>query len=572
MARRTSPRTPAPGTRPAPAAGASAKRPVSAARRRATAAAPPTEQPAAPIVLPPWWALAALAAFAILLFAAPPDANAFWGVNGFRSLRLDGRLGLLACAFIAALLAIRPWRSASQWWGVALPIAIVIAFPMRERIHFLGDTQVRLRSIAALHEGVVAESMRQWSATLHAAPLDLLVNLLGPAVLTRIGLTPVTSVSFVSLAIAIAFFAGLWRVSGRLLPEGGGRVALGLALATAGTLQLFAGFAESTGLLLACAAWWWAAMLVPLDRPARATAVAATWLVMALAHRVGFVMLLPLAWRALGTPLAGDKPPVRRRLLVLSGIATAVAAGVLVLAGGGGQLASDIRDLLGRMPPVMRGDDLLNTLALIAPLAVLAPLVAGFGAAREPRARLIAIAALPLLVLAPLLPVAERGLGAVRDFDLSAQLGFTLTLLGGLVLATLPEPRRRGVLAFGLPVLALAAFAWLGVNASPRASERRVERLAQGPPRLPAPQLGTTFLFLGQRAMDLGRPAVAGACYDSAFAIGGNPRRALLAAEAWAVAGDTAQALRDIAIARSRDLSPALQRAARQIEAAVAPR
>jgi len=553
----------------APAPAKSRRRPG----RRRPAATPP-RRPPGPLVLPPWWALTALAAFALLLFAAPPDSNAFWGVNGFRSLRLDGRLGLLACACVAALLAIRPWRSVSAWWGVALPLAIVIAFPMRERIHLLGDTQVRLRSIASFHEGVVVESLRQWSATLHAAPLDLLVNLLGPALLTRLGLTPVTSVSFVSLGLAVAFFAGLWRVSGRLLPEGEGRVAFGLALATAGTLQLFAGFAESTGLLLACVVWWWATMLAPLDRPQRATAVAAGWLVVTLAHRVGFVMILPLAWRALGTPMAGDQPPMRRRLLVLSGIALGLAASALVLAGGGGQLASDVRDLLasGRFPRLMRGDDLANTLALIAPLAVLAPVVAGVGAAREPRARVLAVAALPLLLLAPLLPVADRGLGAMRDFDLNALLGFTLTLLAGLLLGTLPEPRRRGVLAFALPVLALAAFAWLGVNAAPRASERRAERLAQGPPRLPAPQLGTTFLFLGQRAMDLGRPGNAGAFYDSAFAIGGNPRRALLAAEAWAVAGDTAHALRDIAIARSRDLSPALQRAAKQIEAAVTPR
>ena len=54
--------------------------------------------------------------------------------------------------------------------------------------------------------------------------------------------------------------------------------------------------------------------------------------------------------------------------------------------------------------------------------------------------------------------------------------------------------------------------------------------------------------------------------------MGGNPRRALLAAEAWAVAGDTAATLRDLAIARSHDLTPALQRAAKQIEAAVLPR
>src|SRR5947207_6034538 len=126
-------------TRPVPPAAPrrTAPRPARAGRRRVPERA--SRHPVEPAVPPPWWALAALGAFALLLLAAPPDSNAFWALNGFRSLRLDGRLGLLACAAVAALLGLRRWRSPLAGWVVALPLAVVLAFPMRERIHFLGD-------------------------------------------------------------------------------------------------------------------------------------------------------------------------------------------------------------------------------------------------------------------------------------------------------------------------------------------------------------------------------------------------------------------------------------------------
>src|SRR5258706_8702581 len=88
---------------------------------------------------------------------------------------------------------------------------------------------------------------------------------------------------------------------------------------------------------------------------------------------------------------------------------------------------------------------------------------------------------------------------------------------------------------------------------------------------LAEPQRGTLHEFLGQRAMNLGQARAAGAYFDRAFEIGGNRRRLLLAAEAWATAGDTAAARRSLARARAgATLSPELETAAARIEALIA--
>src|SRR5262249_112513 len=114
--------------------------------------------------------------------------------------------------------------------------------------------------------------------------------------------------------------------------------------------------------------------------------------------------------------------------------------------------------------------DLLNALLVVAPLAALAPWLAGAGAAREavrrPDLRLGLLTALPLLAaLIWLFPVGDSGLGAHRDWDANLLLGTALTVCGGILLARLPARRLRGALMGVLPALALAAGGWVAVNA-----------------------------------------------------------------------------------------------------------
>jgi len=229
----------------------------------------------------------------------------------------------------------------------------------------------------------------------------------------------------------------------------------------------------------------------------------------------------------------------------------------------------------GMWPRLMGPADAANTLLLLAPLVLLAPVLAGTGAMavwmRRPESLLLIAAATPLLVIGPMLPVGTSGFGAHRDWDLNLLLGLTLTLAAGGWLARLPAPRLRGALFVALPVLALAAASWIAVNADERASVRRMLALAADSTALAEPQRGTLHEFLGQRAMNLGQARAAGAYYERAFEIGGNRRRLLLAAEAWAAAGDTSAARGAIARARAgATLSPELEQAAERIESLVA--
>jgi hypothetical protein len=102
--------------------------------------------------------------------------------------------------------------------------------------------------------------------------------------------------------------------------------------------------------------------------------------------------------------------------------------------------------------------DVINTLALVAPLAFLAPWLAGRAAIRSwagrPEVRVLAVAALPLLPLVWFLPAGDSGLGAHRDWDLSALAGLTLTLLGAQTVV-LSQHRDCATLAWTLPVLVL---------------------------------------------------------------------------------------------------------------------
>ena len=545
------------------------ERPERQGRRARERSRPPGERLELPGI-----GIGVVAIWAALLLLAPAAHNGYWGVNGFRSLPGEARLGLILAAAAAPLLL--RVRSRGLAVAIAVTLAIVIAFPLRERIHFLGDTQVRLRAMAIFNANMISVTLAEWATRLHASPLDIAIDFLVPIGLRRLGATVIQGVSMVSAALAIVFFAGAWRLTGRLGLPREARAAACAALVCAGTLQAFAGYAESAGLLLATAVWWWAEMLAPLDRPRQALRTAGAWLVMVLSHRLGVVMLLPLAWRALGPPLAGDRPDARRRFLLV-GAAAALVAGVVTMAGGGGrrQLGMDLSDMasaLGSMARVVPPRDYLNTVALVAPFAFLAPWLAGreaiAGFVRSPLAGPLIAGSLVLLPIMWMVPANSHGLGAHRDWDLAALGGLTLTLTTLALLARLPSARLRGALACVLPLLVVQAGGWVMVNASEQATLRRARALAEQPPGLAESHRSHLHGYLGQRAMDLGFPALAAPELERAFDLNRNPRRALIAAEAWARAGDLPRARSALARGRAAGpLSPSVGEAARRLDA-----
>ncbi len=502
-------------------------------------------------------ALGLALAWGAALLLAPADAGWGWALNGFRSVGVATRIGLLAAAAavaaVTALAARRP-RGRWTWLAVALGLALLLAFPLRERAHVLADTDLRLRSVEGFAAGTPGVSILEWSRRIHAAPLDLAVDLLIPVALVRAGLTAADAVACLSVLLALAFFAALARLLPRLGVAPGDRPAMFAALALAGGLLSFAGYAEVAGLVLVTVAWWWLALLAPLGTRGRAAAVALAWLAVLLAHRIGLVLAPVLLWRALGPSLPGDLPAARRWLLVFGALAAGAAWLGSSVGGGAAQVALDAELLLGAggAPSVARSADLLNALLLVAPLALAAPFVAGGRALpaflRDPRAWLLAVAALPLLAVQWLEMSAANGLGAYREWDLGVAAGMTMTVGAVLLLASRPGPRLRAGLLVLVPVLVLQAGSWLAVHADRRTGLRRAEALL---PLLPPPQRGPLCLFLGQQAMDDEDPVLAARRYEQAFDLVPDPETGVLAATTKLMARDVEGARRLVARARA---------------------
>ena len=510
---------------------------------------------------PPAAGLLAAVALLALLLAAPAASNRFWGVDGLRSLPLRPAVLALVAAALTAWSALRLRRFR---WAVAVAGAVLLAFPLRERLHLLGDTWVRTRFFEReLFDPAGAPGFQALGAQLHAQPLDNLIGCWGVIQLAPLIQSIAGAVSAASLLLALLYLGALGRLA-RRFDSGEFAVPLAFAIALAGTLQTFAGYAESGGIVLAAGAWWWVTLLGPLERPRQALAAALAWAALFLSHRVALVALLPQLARAL-VPLEGDRAPARRWLVVLS--LTAGALAVLALRSGiGSQAIGQDFEELGmsltdwRSLRLVAAPDLANLVVLVMPLALLAPLLAGANTVREfLRTRRFVIHAAAFLPLTPLLiifPSAPHGLGAHRDWELAALPGLIANSAGAALLALAPPSRRRAALWLALPLLALIAYAWVGLHASERASEREALALAQGPGRLEGAQRSHLLTFLAYRAADRDDNVHAATWFDSSYAALPNTRTSMLAAEAWLRAGDVEAARRSMARARARGPFP----------------
>ncbi|MGH7741239.1 MAG: hypothetical protein ACRENS_04380, partial [Candidatus Eiseniibacteriota bacterium] len=396
---------------------------------------------AAAIDRPATAGLVAGGALLALLAGAHPESNRFWGVNGLRSMPLSLAAAALAFAALITPVAMRVRRL--RWVAPALG-AVVLAVALRERLHLLGDTWVRQRFfMRALFDPVNAPGFRALGEQLHAQPLDNLIGCWGVIQAAPLLHSITAAVSAGSLALALCYFAGVHRLARRLDPSELA-VPLGFAIALAGTLETFAGYAESGGIVLAAGAWWWATLLAPIQRPRHALAATLAWGVLFLSHRVALVALLPQFARAL-IPLEGDRAPARRWLAAFSLAAGTLAWAALATGVASQALGQDLQELgmnlhdwrsLRLVPPV----DLANLIVLVMPLALLAPLLAGGRTLGEfLRTRLCMLHAAAFLPLTPLLlvfPSAPHGLGAHRDWELAALPGLIANSAGAALLAS----------------------------------------------------------------------------------------------------------------------------------------
>jgi hypothetical protein len=534
--------------------------------RAATRAGAPPRPPGpvcgGPALEPPGpWALAASGALLALLLAAPPASNAFWGVDGLRSLPLP--FGVLAIA-VAGFVTLAAMRMARWRWMLPLAAAVALAFPLHERLHLLGDTWVRTRFIErCVFDPATAPHFRALGEQLHAQPLDNLIGCWGAIHMAPLLQSITGAVSAGSLLLAVLYFAALGQLA-RRFDAGEFALPLAFAIALAGTLETFAGYAESGGIVLAAGAWWWVTLLRPLERPRDAAAVALAWLALFLSHRIALVALIPQLARAF-IVLPGDRVAARRLLVAVSLVAGALAWAALRSGVASQALGQDFEELgmslrdwraLRLVAPV----DLANLVVLVMPLALLAPLLAGVRAVREfVRSRsglLHAIAFVPLTPLLLVFPAAPHGLGAHRDWELAALPGLIANSAGAALLVCAAPARRRAALWLVLPLLALIACGWVGLHADERASERSALALASGPGRLEGAQRAHLLTFLAYRAADRDDNARSAAWFDSSFAALPNVRTTMLAAEAWLRAGDVAAARRAMARAHARGPYP----------------
>ncbi len=531
-----------------------------ARRRRGAARASRGARPAGTATAPAGrpleaWRAALPMAWGILLLAAPAASNLFWGVDAVRSLPLAAALALIACALLAA--GLPRVGSARIAIGAGVAVMAVLAFGLAEAAHWLGDTGVRLGALTMSVHGVDRQPWTEWAARVHASPLDFVVNMLLPAALARGGMTVERAVSLVTFATGLSYLAGAVRVVRRMHVPAGLLPAATAALVMAGTLELFAGYAESGGLLLACAAWWWSELLPPLASRRQALRLAGMWLLLFLAHRIAWLMLLPMAWRCLGPAVAGDRPEHRRACLGLTALVALVAA-VLAAAGGAGRLGGDFADVFSggaRLPAVAPWFDAVNLLLLVAPLLVLGTWFAARRPASAPPAMqpgLLWIAALPLVPLAFVLPAAPSGLGMQRDWDLATLLGWTLSLAGLSLLVRRGGAALERALTWSLPVLALTAFGWVAVHADAAVTLRRAQAFVGARPLPADPQLGHAQLYLGRWWESVGDRWRAARAYADGYQRVPTPNRGMLAARMYAEARRFAEARGMIARIRAR--------------------
>ena len=193
-------------------------------------------------------------------------------------------------------------KGRSVAWGIAVAGGWALAFPLHERIHLLGDTQLRTDTLESAALGTISLRFGDLAGELHASPLDVVANLYVPLGLTHLGSSG-SAVSWTCFAEWLLYLSGVARVVKRLGPPPEARIPLTAALALSGLLEVFAGYLDSSGLILAAAAWWWSELLAPLDRDRQAARVWVAGLALLLTHRMGVAMLAPQLWRALGASL-----------------------------------------------------------------------------------------------------------------------------------------------------------------------------------------------------------------------------------------------------------------------------
>lgn len=457
--------------------------------------------------------LGCLVVLAVHLWGYAQAGAAHWGTHQFAMFPAVWILGGTAAALVLFFLV---WgRVLSPRvrlpFAVAAPAAAVIGgvcfWVFRERLHLLGNSEVRV------------ESLLQGRFIWQLEP----GGILAPFALYRAtGMDPVTLFAVLSVACGVAYLL-LAAVFAREVGEDRwGRGITFFLLALAGTTRLFYGFVETTP-LLAALAMLYLVLGVRLARGKGSAAGVALAGTLALVVHPLAVLLLPSLVFVLAR---GGGAGRGRRLSWLLIPVLALAAGGFLMASGGLGLGETLRVTLGGnlLPfhgaPSLRAPytffswlhlrDLLELEMLLGPFAaglVLLLLVTGGHRRLGGDGWFLLVGGGPWWLFSLLI---YPGLGFPRQWGLFVP-GFTaLIMVAGMLLARVPGRRERATTARAAAgaLVALSLFhliPWVGISLEPDRASARIAGLygpgsdQSGHARSATfDQLGTYFLSRGQ--------------------------------------------------------------------------
>src|SRR5262245_8691662 len=454
-----------------------------------------------------------------------------WGLWGLAAIVLIPALARrLAPPWSAAGDALRSRPTLAGWVGFALAALLVAAWP--DRVRFVGDFLLRQGTVEAAEKATVLFPQ--------ALPLDLLIHYSVPRVVSDalpldangaarvLGMLEAGALALFAIAFArtvgaegaaavataaLVFFGGyLGMFTGfskafsemcllvaavgvlglRVIREGRGLLALGLALAIGATLHR-----SALGLI---------------------PAVVFAWVVWLCAHGGSGAWRKPSTLIALAIPIAAVAVMVPRIVaVVLRWDAPHFDPGAAKLPGG----------VIGAAFAAPRPVDLINLVVLLSPLALaLPPLWFAMarrwpaGAARE--LVLLGFLALPFLVVMPFIHPAQ---GLFRDWDDFAATGVAISLLVAWTVSHALRASPRHALAVAVTIGAMApSVQWLAHNADLDRGLRRVRAFMVEPPPRPPRERGTTWDFLGIRGFALEQWADAAEAFSKAAETSPSPR------------------------------------------------
>ncbi len=487
--------------------------------------------------------LAVLVAFRAALVFVPSMAG--WGLNVARFLPAWAAWPLTLVAAIALIPACaRRIAPAFEWIGerlaggramslvVAAFLAAVLVLVLPDRVWYVGDFLLR--------QGAIEEKIGAGRVFPQALPLDrILHNVLPTWLSSGLGLDAnaagrllgaldaallmAAAVTFAralelrgavaAATIAMVFFggylavftgyskavvelcavtAGVGACALRVVRTGSGILPLGVALAIAFLLHR-----SALGLLPAALLTW----VLWLRHPAATATRRIPETVLGL--------LLPVAALAITLP---------RAMRTFREIDLAVHLAPAGVREGGGMLATAFSGL--------RPLDLMNTLLMLAPLALVIPvlLVArGRGTGRARELVMLLVLAAPLVAVIPFIHPVQ---GMFRDWDNFVAGGVALAMIAAwLVAETLREARGRSALAVGVAVCAAAfTLQWMIHHADVERGLDRMRAFLTEPPARSESERVTVLDYIGIRNLRLERYAAAAAAFREAADQVPNPR------------------------------------------------